>query len=224
MAREKPPVGPVAGSIVEETLPHLTPAIADILRLLRLTACRVGEILVMTLDRLDRTDAQCCVYTPPRHKTSRCGKSRTIHFGPLAIEVLSPHVAASNGRVFEYQRTTISQTVGQACKAHESPRWHPHQLRHTAATEIRAKFGLEAAQAVLGHAQAIARSDHRVTTLTKRRSSSPTMTGQGKRCESYRTKCPNNPGRYSGGAQRGVAHFCSRSVTIFTPEVPAVPR
>jgi integrase len=31
------------------------------------------------------------------------------------------------------------------------PRWHPHQLRHTAATDIRRQFGLEAAQHVLGH-------------------------------------------------------------------------
>jgi integrase len=31
-------------------------------------------------------------------------------------------------------------------------RWHPHQLRHTAATEIRKRFGIEAAQTILGHA------------------------------------------------------------------------
>jgi integrase len=31
------------------------------------------------------------------------------------------------------------------------PRWHPHQLRHSAATEIRRQFGIEAAQHVLGH-------------------------------------------------------------------------
>jgi integrase len=30
--------------------------------------------------------------------------------------------------------------------------WHPNQLRHTAATEIRKRFGLEAARATLGHA------------------------------------------------------------------------
>jgi integrase len=30
--------------------------------------------------------------------------------------------------------------------------WHPHKLRHSAATEIRRNFGIEAAQAVLGHA------------------------------------------------------------------------
>jgi integrase len=29
--------------------------------------------------------------------------------------------------------------------------WHPHQLRHAAATEIRRRFGIEAAQSVLGH-------------------------------------------------------------------------
>jgi len=34
------------------------------------------------------------------------------------------------------------------------PHWHPNQLRHTRATAIREAFGLEAAQAVLGHARA----------------------------------------------------------------------
>ena len=31
--------------------------------------------------------------------------------------------------------------------------WSPNQLRHTAATEIRRDFGLEAAQIILGHSQ-----------------------------------------------------------------------
>jgi integrase len=34
------------------------------------------------------------------------------------------------------------------------PRWHPNQLRHTHATEVRRRFGLEASQVALGHAQA----------------------------------------------------------------------
>lgn len=32
--------------------------------------------------------------------------------------------------------------------------WHPNQLRHAAATEIRKRFDLEASQVVLGHAAA----------------------------------------------------------------------
>jgi len=34
------------------------------------------------------------------------------------------------------------------------PHWHANQLRHSTATEVRRRFGLEAAQAVLGHAKA----------------------------------------------------------------------
>jgi integrase len=34
------------------------------------------------------------------------------------------------------------------------PNWHPNQLRHLVATEIRRQFGLEAAQVALGHSRA----------------------------------------------------------------------
>jgi integrase len=37
------------------------------------------------------------------------------------------------------------------CRSHTVPHWHPHQLRHTKATEIRRVAGLDAARAVLGH-------------------------------------------------------------------------
>lgn len=37
---------------------------------------------------------------------------------------------------------------------HREHRWHPNQLRHSAATAIRQRFGLEAAQTVLGHSRA----------------------------------------------------------------------
>ena len=34
------------------------------------------------------------------------------------------------------------------------PHWHPNQLRHSLGTEVRQRFGLEAAQVVLGHSKA----------------------------------------------------------------------
>lgn len=44
---------------------------------------------------------------------------------------------------------------GEALKLWQSSqRWSPNQLRHTAGTEIRRRFGLEAAQVILGHAAA----------------------------------------------------------------------
>jgi integrase len=48
----------------------------------------------------------------------------------------------------------IAEDVGAVAKWQSKHRWSPNQLRHSAATEIRRKFGLEAAQTVLGHSQA----------------------------------------------------------------------
>ncbi len=37
----------------------------------------------------------------------------------------------------------------------KSHRWHPHQLRHNAAAELRKEFGLEAGRIILGHCSAV---------------------------------------------------------------------
>jgi len=48
--------------------------------------------------------------------------------------------------------SALAQWRGEIEKWKSEHRWHPHQLRHTAATAIRRQFGLEAAQTILGHA------------------------------------------------------------------------
>ena len=40
-----------------------------------------------------------------------------------------------------------------ACKKAGTPHWHPHQLRHSAATTLRKTYVLEPAQVILGHAK-----------------------------------------------------------------------
>jgi len=52
-------------------------------------------------------------------------------------------------------RAAIVHGIAKARKAGVGiPHWHPHQLRHTWGTEIRRRFGLEAAQVALGHKKA----------------------------------------------------------------------
>lgn len=56
-------------------------------------------------------------------------------------------------------RRAIARAVVKANKKRTTkdgilPHWHPNQLRHTAATSVRAQYGLEAAQVILGHANA----------------------------------------------------------------------
>jgi integrase len=43
------------------------------------------------------------------------------------------------------------KAIQSACMKAGVPKWHPHQLRHTAATEIRKRFGIEATRIILGH-------------------------------------------------------------------------
>ena len=46
------------------------------------------------------------------------------------------------------------RAIDRACKQAGVPSWHPHQLRHNAATNLRKEFGLETARIILGHRSA----------------------------------------------------------------------
>ncbi len=58
-----------------------------------------------------------------------------------------------------YTTLSYGRTIAEAIKRHNKgkpeaeqiPHWHPHQLRHTRALELKREFGLDVARAVLGH-------------------------------------------------------------------------
>ena len=50
-----------------------------------------------------------------------------------------------------YDTQTYRRAIQRACEKSGVARWHPHQLRHNAATSIRKEYGIEAARVVLGH-------------------------------------------------------------------------
>jgi integrase len=52
-----------------------------------------------------------------------------------------------------YDVAAYRRAIRRACEKAGLPLWHPNQLRHSAGTSIRKRFGLEASQAVLGHAE-----------------------------------------------------------------------
>ncbi|MFV2070498.1 MAG: tyrosine-type recombinase/integrase [Pirellulales bacterium] len=54
----------------------------------------------------------------------------------------------------QYTNDSYRRAIHRACGRAGIDRWSPNRLRHSAATEIREKYGLEAAQTVLGHASA----------------------------------------------------------------------
>ena len=82
----------------------------------------------------------------------RRGAGRKTKRTPSELTRRSKSPGHSHSR--SYNRRSYRQAIIRACRRAGIPEWTPIQLRHTAATIIRARFGLEAAQTVLGHAKA----------------------------------------------------------------------
>jgi integrase len=209
-ARETEPVRPVPDQWIEALLPFLTPIVAGMVQVQRLTGMRPCEVVLMRACDLDRT-GEVWVYEPTSHKNRWRGHRRLVPLGPRCQEVLRPFLSRSedaylfspreseawrrNHRrpVARGQRRTpiypselrarekaklarrrrqrkrpprdrfdtasyrraITYAIRKARGAGvEVGHWHPGQLRHSRATEIRQSAGIEAAQVVLGHARA----------------------------------------------------------------------
>jgi integrase len=95
----KEPLGrpPAFAGDVAAVLPHLEPTIAIMLQVQWLTGCRSGEIRIMRLQDLDRSNSASWLYHPGsqagkygQHKNAWRGQTRTIVMGPQAIALLSP--------------------------------------------------------------------------------------------------------------------------------------
>ncbi|MEO1498796.1 MAG: site-specific integrase [Planctomycetota bacterium] len=101
---------------------------------------------------LDR-DAEAYCFVPA--ETAWIAKHRRGARGATAalVEVLSKAhaVAVARGPLTPYDANSYRIAVNRAAEKAKVPKWSPNRLRHTAATEVRKRFGLEAAQVVCGH-------------------------------------------------------------------------
>jgi integrase len=175
-AIETAPIMPVDDATVEATLQHAPKIVADMIRFQQLTGCRPGEVCAIRPGEVDRSET-VWRYRPGSHKMEHKGRDRVILIGPKAQAILLPYLLREGtslcfqkpkGGVFH--RWNYNEKIHQACdKAFPAPkdttgdalkawrkkhRWAPNRLRHSRATNIREQYGLEAAQAVLGHSNA----------------------------------------------------------------------
>ncbi|MDX1969660.1 MAG: site-specific integrase [Planctomycetaceae bacterium] len=154
-AHEKTPREAATAADVEAVMPHLKPVHADILRLLALTGARRGEILGLTGGMIERRP-DAWIAELHEHKTARKGKRRFLVFNATAQAILLRYMKADpSKRFFEVRGDTFSAAVRTACVAAGVAPFVPHQLRHAAATKLVNELGVEVAQAVLGHSDAM---------------------------------------------------------------------
>ncbi len=176
-ARETLPVPPVSWEHVEATLRELSPPLQGLVKFAWFTGCRPAEARLLRPMDVDRSGKVWC-YRPSRHKTEHYDNERRVFIGPQAQQVLqpwlsrdpeafcfSPREAVAFRRRHKqrvdlrhiqshYTKDSLNLAIRRACQRAGVPVWRPNQLRHACGTEIRRKFGLDAAQVVLGHAHA----------------------------------------------------------------------
>lgn len=151
-------VEPVPIENVTKTLPKMRPMLQDMVRLQALTGMRSGNLTAMTPGQIDRASFPW-VYRPSSHKTKHKKKELAVPLGPQAREILEPLLRGEDDLLFttrvgnRFTSATYGTEIKKACIRAGVPHWHPHQLRHSLATAVRSKHGIEAAQVLLGHAK-----------------------------------------------------------------------
>lgn len=100
-----------------------------------------------------RPDSGEYLFQPREAKEEHLAGRREARKTPLTPSQRARTRKASPRKVpgDHYDPRAYSHAVEKACGRAGVPRWHPHQLRHTAATNIRKEFGIEVARVILGH-------------------------------------------------------------------------
>ena len=115
-AREKLPVGPVADEAVEKTLPHLSPTVAAMVRLLRLTGMRPQEVVLLRASEIDRRDGECWVYRPQRHKGRASRPAIGSFTSGHVAESCSDHSSRPRRPVTSSARSGKRRAPGPSCR------------------------------------------------------------------------------------------------------------
>ena len=114
-------------------------------------------------------DPAAYVFSPAEAEAERLAKLHALRLTPLSCGNRPGSNRAKRPKRKpgdRYDRCSYARAIARACvKANEWAKggrvcgneetlvahWHPHQLRHNAATKVRRRHGLEGAQAMLGH-------------------------------------------------------------------------
>ena len=151
-AKQPKKVKPVPKELVEAVLPHMKDYEAAIVLMQVYTGMRCGEVLNMTMAEIHGS-----VYAPYKHKNRWRGKDRTVQLGARAMALIEKWKPDDPDKpIFAHglDSKEYGKRIKRACGRAKSGRFTSHQLRHAHATLVREKFGLDAAQAALGHSSA----------------------------------------------------------------------
>ncbi|MBL9092280.1 MAG: site-specific integrase [Planctomycetaceae bacterium] len=157
---------------VAPVLRHVPRVVRAMLRVQVFTGVRSGSICNARPEQFDTT-GDVWLWRP-QHKTEYLERELVIPIGPRCQRVLRPYLTtarpgdflfsprsvANNRRYNKRYRSqsycvAVVRGIRRANKARKPdeqiPHWTPHFIRHYKGDTVNAKYGIEAAQAVLGH-------------------------------------------------------------------------
>ena len=167
-AKERPKIQPVSWQMVENTLPYLSEIVKDMVLFQWHTGVRSDSMCSAHLSQFAQEEG--LLIWRPKHKNEFRGTPLIIPLGPKSRAIAEKYLAQTRAFLFrppEYNKrygkcysTTSYRRAVQRGQVRAKIRdvaagklgWFPHQLRHAHGTRVRKLFGLEAAQAALGHA------------------------------------------------------------------------
>lgn len=123
----------------------------DLIDLQLCTGARPGELMKLTCGMIDQSGD---IWTADlrEHKTQHKGKARKLVFGPKAQLILRRYLTTDPAtRLFPFRLDSYRRSITRACEVLNISRWTPHWLRHNVATRVRDEYGIDAAQAIVGH-------------------------------------------------------------------------
>jgi integrase len=180
-APERKAVGPVDPAHVQAIREHVLPVVWAMVQVQDLAAMRPGEVVRLRATELDRSGdiwffrpeqhkkvhlgQSRTIFLGPRAQAilvpwlERC-QDRPEGYLFSAREAVAErylqlgrtlNLKAKKVPGEHYQVTSYARAIAKGCARAGIPRWHPHQLRHSAATRLAAEFGVETARIILGH-------------------------------------------------------------------------
>lgn len=173
-APEPEPVLPVPQADIDAIEGEVLPTVWDIIQVQLLTGCRPGEACEMHVDFLDQS-GKVWEYRPSKHKMAYRQREKLILIGPRCQEILEPYLdfdgylfspdralreyQESNGQIYRpgrkpgkhYTSHAYAKAIRKGCVRAKVTPWHPHRLRHNAATLIVEQFSWDVARTILGH-------------------------------------------------------------------------
>lgn len=161
-AREPKEHTPPPADTLDRVIKSMPSPARDVCQLLRLTAARPSELLELVnaevhLDQQPRL-------TPLQHKTAHHAHQRVIPLSPSAVAIverfhrplcpLDSLFPSSRSRSGHLTITAVRAALIRACRRAGMKPCKLYDLRRRSAREVRRTAGLDAAQALLGHANA----------------------------------------------------------------------